>query len=216
MQLSASRRLRRIQGFEQLDVRGDHNRSVPVFGSQPKPITKIFRIIRLPIVKRAMMLQNVFGAQNLAVLLGILLDDGGIGDGAYDPVHGLWLRAGMVKREPKQTPRFSATRRSSQREYARLLRRSRQAIIKQRATYLVHPCARRIKRLKVLFHPIPEHFQGFPFDTLSASIAHERFRAKKIGVDEAAENHARHKRRAERPAFIVRGDDAESRRIGTR
>lgn len=122
----------------------------------------------------------------------------------------------MIEREPKQTPRFPATRWSGQGEYARLLRGSRQTVIKQGTTDLVHPCARRIKRLKVLFHPIAKHFQGVSFDTLSTSVVHERFRAKKIGVDEAAENHARHERRAERPAFVVRWNDAESRSIGAR
>ena len=76
-----------VDGFKQLHRRGHHHRHVPVLRGQSPACFLRRRAVREVEGHIGVVLQHVAVAQNIPEYLGVLLDDGGIGNNVDHPPH---------------------------------------------------------------------------------------------------------------------------------
>lgn len=112
------------EGFKKLDVGGDDNGFVPIFGGEAARVDSVVAIIVLKIV---LMLQHVPIAQNRAEFLCRLLDDRGVGDHINHAA--LLIVLGVFKRKGQGGERFAAAGRHGEGKQAAAVFRHLQAAV---------------------------------------------------------------------------------------
>ena len=90
MKLAALGRTVGIQGLKELHGGGDNDGGIPVFGGQPLKMIVWIGFIFIVIRNAAVMLYNVGFSQYVPEYLGVLLNDGGIGDDINHTFHAVF------------------------------------------------------------------------------------------------------------------------------
>ena len=91
MQLAAARRAVAVQRLKKLHGGGHNDRGVPVFGGKRLAVGGFIAVFGCRILRPSVMLQHIFAPQNAGKNLGVLVDDGGVGDDvnhALQPLRG--------------------------------------------------------------------------------------------------------------------------------
>ena len=90
VKLAALGRTVGIQGLKELHGGGDNDGGIPVFGGQPLKVIVAAGFVVIVVGNAAVMLHNVGISQYVSEYLGILLDDGGIGNDVNHTLHAVF------------------------------------------------------------------------------------------------------------------------------
>ncbi len=159
VQLAAARGAVGEERLEQLHVRRDDDGRVPVLRCEPQAgsyaVRREFRGVE---VKVRLMLEHVLVAEDIAIYLGVLLDDGRVRLGADHARHA--VVASMLQREAHERVRLAAARRRRERVDAGAAPRSAQAVVQDAATPAVEVGLGRVEAREALLKTVAQGREG--------------------------------------------------------
>ena len=193
MQLAAAGGFARKQGLKQLHGgRGDDG-GVPVFCGQHFAVLCGVRAFGKEIFRAAVVLNDVFRAEDFFKRIGVLVDDGRVRRGVDDAAHAVLHGSGQ--RKCHGSGRFSATRRHGKRINTRCGGAAGGlARIQNSAALSVELGFGRIPRCDVRFQTVEQRRERIVVAARGKCAVHKGFGVDEIGINKARKQHADIKR----------------------